>query len=88
MAEQIDTLCRESLTARQLAIAKKQYMGQLAIAMESREAYMLGNGKSFLIYNEIEPVEKVYERIAAITRDQIAEIANDVFGRTSTLIYK
>ena len=88
MAEQIDTLCRESLTARQLAIAKKQYMGQMAIAMESREAYMLGNGKSFLIYNEIEPVEKVYERINAITRDQIAEIANDIFGRTSTLIYK
>ncbi len=88
VAEQIDTLCRESLTARQLAIAKKQYMGQMAIAMESREAYMLGNGKSFLIYNEIEPVEKVYERINAITRDQIAEIANDIFGRTSTLIYK
>jgi hypothetical protein len=63
-------------------------LGIGARAMESREAYMLGNGKSFLIYNEIEPVEKVYERINAITRDQIAEIANDIFGRTSTLIYK
>ena len=28
------------------------------------------------------------ERINAITRDQIAEIANDIFGKTSTLIYK
>jgi predicted Zn-dependent peptidase len=71
-----------------LAIAKKQYMGQVAIAMESREAYMLGTGKSYLIYNEVEPIEKVYSRVEAITREQIADIANEIFGQTSTLIYK
>jgi predicted Zn-dependent peptidase len=88
VAEQIGELCRNSLSARQLAIAKKQYMGQVAIAMESREAYMLGTGKSYLIYNEVEPIEKVYTRVEAITREQIADIANEIFGQTSTLIYK
>lgn len=88
VAEQIGELCKNSLTARQLAIAKKQYMGQVAIAMESREAYMLGTGKSYLIYNEVEPIEKVYTRVEAITREQIADIANEIFGQTSTLIYK
>lgn len=88
VAEQIGELCRNSLSARQLAIAKKQYMGQVAIAMESREAYMLGTGKSYLIYNEVEPIEKVYSRVEAITREQIADIANEIFGQTSTLIYK
>ena len=88
VAEQIGELCRNSLSARQLAIAKKQYMGQVAIAMESREAYMLGTGKSYLIYNEVEPIEKVYSRVEAITREQIADISNEIFGQTSTLIYK
>ena len=88
VAEQIGELCRNSLSARQLAIAKKQYMGQVAIAMESREAYMLGTGKSYLIYNEVEPIEKVYTRVEAITHEQIADIANEIFGQTSTLIYK
>ena len=88
VAEQIGELCKNSLTARQLAIAKKQYMGQVAIAMESRESYMIGTGKSYLIYNEVEPIEKVYARVEAITREQIADIANEIFGLTSTLIYK
>ncbi len=88
VAEQIEELCKNSLSARQLAIAKKQYMGQVAIAMESREAYMLGTGKSYLIYNEVEPIEKVYARVEAITREQIADITNEIFGQTSTLIYK
>lgn len=88
VAEQIGELCKNSLTARQLTIAKKQYMGQVAIAMESRESYMIGTGKSYLIYNEVEPIEKVYARVEAITREQIADIANEIFGLTSTLIYK
>ncbi len=88
IAGQIDTLRRESLTPRQLSIAKKQYMGQLAIAMESKESYMLGIGKSYLIHNEAESLERTYARIEAITRDRIAEIADEVFGSTSTLIYR
>ncbi len=88
IAGQIDTLRRESLTPRQLSIAKKQYMGQLAIAMESKESYMLGIGKSYLVHNEAESLERTYARIEAITRDRIAEIADYVFSRTSTLIYR
>ncbi len=85
---QIDDIRKNSLSARQLSIAKKQYMGQLAISMENRESYMLSAGKSYLIYDDVESLDRIYEHIESISRSQIAEIAEDIFSHTSTLIYK
>ena len=85
---QIDNIRKNSLSARQLSIAKKQYMGQLAISMENRESYMLSAGKSYLIYDDVESLDRIYEHIESISRSQIAEIAEDIFSHTSTLIYK
>ena len=69
-------------------MAKKQYLGQLAIAMESNEGYMLGAAKSYLVYGHVDEIGTVCRKIAAITREQIQEVANDLFTDTSVLLYK
>ncbi len=76
------------LTARQLSMAKKQFIAQLAISSESNESYMLSAGKSLLNHEEIDTMEQVYAKIRALTASQLTEVAEEVFSNTSRLIYK
>lgn len=85
---QLSQLKSTPLSARRLSMAKKQYLGQLAIAMESNEGYMLGAAKSYLVYGHVDEIGTVCRKIAAITREQIQEVANDLFTDTSVLLYK
>ena len=81
-------LCREHITPRRLAIAKRQFVAQMAIAMEANEGYMLGAGKSYLLYKDIDTLEEAYKKVMAITATQICDVAADCLGNLSRLIYK
>lgn len=85
--EQLANLRTAPVSARQLSMAKKQFIAQLAISMESNEGYMLGAGKSFLVHNRLDTMEESYAKINAVTASQLTEVANEVFGNTSRLIY-
>lgn len=89
--ELVDGLLTElrttALTTRQLAAAKKQYIGQLAIAMEGRESAMLGAAKSLLLYNAVDQPAEIYRKINAITASELLDAANDVFGDLASLTY-
>ena len=76
------------LTARQLSMAKKQFIAQLAISSESNEGYMLGAGKSFLTHDDVDTMEQVYAKVRALTAAQLTEVAEEVFSGMSRLIYK
>lgn len=76
------------LSARQLALTKRQFLAQMAISMENNEGYMLGAGKSYLVHDEIDTLEEVYKKVTAVTADQIMEVAEEIFSATSTLIYQ
>ena len=56
--------------------------------MESNEGYMLGAGKSFLLYKDIDTLEEAYKKVMAITAEQIRDVAAECFGSLSRLIYK
>ncbi len=85
---EIDKLRTTPLTPRQLSMAKRQFIAQLAISMESNEGYMLGAGKSFLLHGRIDTVEESYRRVAAITAEEVRDVACDVLRNLSTLIYR
>jgi predicted Zn-dependent peptidase len=76
------------LTPRALSAAKKQFLGQFAISMDASEGYMLGAAKSYLIYNEIDSLQIVADKIAAITADEVLTATRDVFGTLSSMIYR
>lgn len=85
---EVARLCSEHITPRRLTIAKRQYVAQMAIAMEANEGYMLGAGKSYLLYKDIDTLEEAYKKVMAITATQICDVAADCLGNLSRLIYK
>jgi predicted Zn-dependent peptidase len=74
----------------QLSKAKNQIKGYLARGYENHESLMLSLGKSLLVFNKIDSIEDVCDKIDKVTSLEILEIANDIFdrGKLSTLIYK
>ncbi|WP_165042031.1 pitrilysin family protein [Dysgonomonas sp. ZJ709] len=77
------------LTTSQLAIAKKQLIGQIGVSSDNHENLALTLGKSFLYYNHINTLEESFSRIEAITSSQLQEVANEIFdeNRLFSLIY-
>lgn len=85
---ELSRLRREPLSARRFSMARKQFIAQLAISMESNEGYMLGTGKSFLVRRGIDTMEEVCRKIEALRAEDLTEAAEAVFARPSRLIYK
>jgi predicted Zn-dependent peptidase len=79
----------KKLGAVQLSKAKKQLIGQIAISTESHDDLMLVIGKSYLLYNAVDPLRVVFQKIDAITADELLEVANEILNenRLSRLIY-
>ena len=85
---EIAKLRSELVTPRRLAIAKRQFVAQMAISMEANEGYMLGAGKSLLLYKDIDTLEEAYKKVMAITAEDIRSVAEDSFAHLSRLIYR
>ena len=69
-------------------MAKKQFIAQMAISMESNENYMLGAGKSYLVHDEMDTMKEVFRKVDSLRAEQLTEVAEVVFGNMSRLIYK
>ncbi len=74
----------------QLSKAKNQIKGYLARGYENHESLMLSLGKSLLIFNKIDTIKVICNKIDAVTSSELLETANDIFepSKLSTLIYK
>jgi predicted Zn-dependent peptidase len=74
----------------QLLKACRQLKGQMTIANENKESLMLSLGKSYMLYQKIDSIETIYERIDAITANDLMEIANEILDKPklSMLIYQ
>ena len=81
MRGQIDSLRTRRLSTRRLALAKKQFVAQLAISMESNEGYMLGA-------SEVDTMEEVYRKISDLQTGELLEVANEVLASPSLLVYR
>ena len=88
--KEFDLLRNKKLGAIQLSKAKKQLIGQIAISTESREDLMLAMGKSYLLYDKVDPLRIVFRKIEELSAEQIQEVANAVLDKDklSTLIYQ
>ena len=88
IAEELNKIKTVPLTKRQLSLAKKQFIGQFAISSENNEAYMLGVGKSYLVFGSVDSLDEVYRKIEQITPQDIMDVASDLFSSLSSLTYK
>jgi predicted Zn-dependent peptidase len=87
---ELDKLRSVKLGTIQLSKAKNQIKGYLARGFENHESLMLSLGKSMVVFNKIDSIEDICEKIDKVTSSEIIETANEVFEKTklSTLIYK
>lgn len=85
---QLNELIEKPLSSRRLSIAKRQFLGQLAISAENNESYMLGAAKSYLVFGEVDGFSTVTEKLAAIDGEAIRCVAEDIFTNVSSLTYK
>ncbi len=73
----------------QLNKAKKQLIGQMAIAADNHEELMLTLGRSTLFFDKVDPMSRVFEKIEAVTSSDLLEVANAVLdpNQLSSLIF-
>ena len=88
--EELQLIRTKRMGVQQLSKAKRQLVGQLAIAAENSESLMLSVAKSYLFFNSFDSLDAVNAKIESISAIDLMEIANEVLypENISTLIYK
>ena len=73
----------KKLGGTQLKALKEQLMGQLAMAEESNQGYMLMMAKSILDLERVEQLPQIFQDIQSVTADQLQEVAQQMLGEDS-----
>jgi predicted Zn-dependent peptidase len=76
---ELKKLREQKLGTLQLTKAKRQILGQVAMAQENNGALMLSYGKSLMSYNRIDTFAEVRTKIERITAEDLQEVANEIF---------
>lgn len=88
--KELKKLRDRKLGVLQLSKAKKQILGQFAMAQENNGALMLSFGKSLLFHNYIESFEEIVADVEKLSTELLLEVANDILRpeNFSRLIYR
>ena len=83
---EFENLKNKRLGTLQLSRAHKQLTGQIAIAAENNEHFMLSAGKNLLVYDRVDTAEDIRKKIEAVTAAQVLEVANEILDRNNLSI--
>jgi len=78
---ELKSLRDKKMSPTQLSKAKKQIIGQITLSEENNCNIMLGMGKSLLLYNKVDSLEETFQKINAITPENLQHVANEVFNK-------
>ena len=73
-------LRQSKLGTLQLAKAKKQLIGQIAISADSNENTMLSMAKNILMYDRVESAEEIKKMIELVVPSAILNVANEILN--------
>ena len=79
---ELDRLCNNPLSARELASAKEQLKGQLAMSEEHNQGLMIMMGRAVLDLDRVPGLEEVYDRIDEVDASWLQDIACEMFDHT------
>ena len=88
--KEMDKMCDNPLSDRQLNAAKQQLKGQLGVASDNRENFAIDFGRSFLHYGLEKDLTQLFESIDRITPEQVRDVAREIFDEKAitTLVYR
>lgn len=87
--QELNELKRIRMSVRQLSDAKKQIIGQIALAQDSGNAIMFNIAKSLQLFGKIDTLEEITEKVHQISAAELHDIANEIFkaDRMSSVTY-
>lgn len=80
VAKELDRLMQSPLSGRTLDAARRQFKGQIGISYDNFENVAIGMAKRFLHYGKTLTKEQLFERLDAITPDDLLSTAQFVFS--------
>lgn len=88
--KELDRLMEKPLTQQQFAAAMKQIKGQIGVACDNTENYILDTAKSFLHYNKFEGMNDTFHQLDKLTPQFLQQVAQEVFApqNLTTLIFR
>ena len=88
--EEIRKLRTRLIPDRRLAHARRQLMGQLAISYENNEHLMLTTGKRYLVFQKVDSLDTIHQKLEDISAENLREIANEILNSANlnTLIFE
>ena len=82
---ELDLLAQSGVTGRELAVAKGNLRAEMLLSGEDSGARMSRIGASLLLHGEVLSVDEVLERIEAVTREQVLEVAGQLAAAPRTV---
>lgn len=88
--KELKKLRDNKLGSLQLHQAKQKFIGQIALAEENRMSLIISMAKSLLDFNYVDTLHQVFDKINAVTADQLLTISNEIFddSRMITLLFE
>ena len=88
--KELKKLRDQKLGTLQLHQTKEKFIGQIALAEESRMGLIISMAKSLIDFNYVDSLQQVFDKINAVTADQLLEISNEIFdnNRLVTLLFE
>ncbi|MFI7010696.1 M16 family metallopeptidase [Streptomyces sp. NPDC050145] len=83
--DELDLVAREGLSDDEISRAVGQLSGSTVLGLEDTGALMNRIGKSELCWGEQMSVSDMLERIAAVTPDEVREVAREILGQRPSL---
>ena len=88
--KELKRLAEKPLSETALKAAKQQIKGQIGISYENSESVALAMGKTFLHYHQARNKERLFQKIDALTANDLHAVAKELFepDNLTTLIYR
>jgi len=88
--KELKKLREQKLGTLQLHQTKEKFIGQIALAEENRMGMIISMAKSLLDFDYVDSLQQVFDKINAVTAEQLLEISNEIFDndRIITLLFE
>jgi predicted Zn-dependent peptidase len=87
---ELDKLIDEKLTETEIAEAKEQLKGHLALSLDTNLELMFSLGKSVLIFGKVDTMQEIYHELEKISVEDVQQVAQNYFAsdKLSELIFE
>ena len=88
--KELKKLRDQKLGILQLHQTKQKFIGQIALAEENRMGLLISLAKNVLDFNYADSLQQIFDKINAVTAEQLLAISNEIFDSNSlvTLLFE